>query len=329
MQIYYDNAEIPFNAIEKLSEYDLDSTTSEDYGILDNDEIEAAGGLDLLMQELTGYCVGFAPRGPLGEYDAVSILSTECLAGETTETASVISSDTNSHNYPGAIISIPGGQFNMGSINGDSDESTNTGETVAVTMSDFKLSKTEVTLGQYKIYLAATGDPEYSQLPDFEANKKGDNFPVVGLKYDEMVKFCEYYGGTLPTAAQIEYASKGRFHNDPYGTPIDKAITYTNGARTTAEVCGEDDERANDYGVCDLAGNVWETTADTYSSNFYDRAASQDPTNPMEDDSGSYEVRGGSCYRNQWYARSAFRSFFNPDGRNGNVGFRCAWPQDS
>jgi len=334
MQIYYGQSDISFEAFDKLSQHDTynsgkteHATTTSD-GILDETEIDEAGGFDVLMQELNGFCVGFTPRGPLGAYDVVPILTSECVVSEPAGVP-LERAVSSVPNYTGDVINIPGGQFEMGSINGDSDESTSTGETVAVTMSDFRLSKTEVTIGQYKAYLEATGDPEYSKLPDFEANKKGDDYPVVGLTYNEKIQFCEYYGGTLPTAAQIEYASKGRSHTDPYGTPIDKAIIYSNGARATAEVCGENDERANDYGVCDLAGNVWETTLDAYDARFYDLASSQDPSNPLTESSRYYEVRGGSWNYIQRNARSANRLSYNPDYRYFIIGFRCAWPQDS
>lgn len=242
-------------------------------------------------------------------------------------TASSSTTTPNGKTYSDGIVDIPGGQFEMGSVNGDSDEHKSDGTTVKVTMSGFKLSKSEVTVGQYKAYLATTGDPQYSKLPDYPENKKGDDFPVVGLKYGEKQAFCQYYGGTLPTAAQIEYASKGPSHTDGYGTPFDKAAIYRNGFKTTAEVCGSNDERANGYGVCDLAGNVWETTLDQYDEDFYDRMATRDPSNPLTDSASQYvELRGGSWLNYDWGSRSAFRNFDFAVYRSNDVGFRCAWP---
>ena len=269
-----------------------------------------------------------------GEFDinAVDELLT-VLAGRpdssrtSPRTASSSTTTPNGKTYSDGIVEIPGGQFEMGSVNGDSDEHKSDGTTVRVTVSGFQLSKSEVTVGQYKAYLAVTGDPQYSKLPDFSENKKGDHFPVVGLKYDEKMAFCKFYGGTLPTAAQIEYASKGPSHTDAYGSPRDKAATYDNGFRETAEVCGSNDERANGYGVCDLAGNVWETTSDQYDNDFYDRMATRDPSNPLTDSASQYvELRGGSWYSYDWRYRSADRLDDGAGDRSDFVGFRCAWP---
>lgn len=329
MKIYFGESDPLVQKI--LAEYDINGAPDL---ALDDHELEVAGGFDQVMQELRGLCAGIAPKGPLGEYDVVDILSGDCKMAEQSNTpkVSVSSKTPNGREYPGLIVDIPGGEFEMGSINGDSDEHTSNGETVRVKMSAFRLSKTEVTVGQYKAYLKETGDPTYSKLPGFSENKKGDDYPVVGLPFAEKVAFARYYGATLPTAAQIEYASRGPNHTDIYGTPIDKAVILTNGNRTTEKVCGENDERANGFGVCDLAGNVWETTSDLYKSDFYDGMSRVDPSNSFIE-SGKLccvEYRGGSFGYDAGNARAAYRgNGVGPVGRNCNGGFRCVWPQDS
>ncbi len=311
---------------------------------LTSDQLHIFTQLDTYNSGEDAYAVDATHDGILdsdhGEFDinAVDELLT-VLAGRpdssrtSPRTASSSTTTPNGKTYSDGIVDIPGGTFEMGSVNSDSDEHKSDGTTVQVTMSGFRLSKSEVTVGQYKAYLAATGDPQYSKLPDYNENKKGDHFPVVGLKYDEKMAFCKYYGGTLPSAAQIEYASKGPSHTDAYGTPVDKAAIYSNGFRTTAEVCGTNDERANGYGVCDLAGNVWETTLDQYDENFYDRMATRDPSNPLTGSARQYvEIRGGSwgngrwSYDDVWGLRSADRGYDSPVGPGVGVGFRCAWP---
>jgi formylglycine-generating enzyme required for sulfatase activity len=203
-------------------------------------------------------------------------------------------------------------------------------------MPPFRLSKTEVTVGDYKAFLRETGDPTYKRLPNFPENKKGDDYPVVGLTLGEKIQFARYYGATLPTAAQIEYASKGSRHTDLYGTPIDKAVIWDNGYRMTAEVCGAYDkvtgryERENDFGVCDLAGNVWETTSDGYDENFYDRMNKTDPRNLFIENRANYvELRGASFYNFARPARAANRFRGRPVLRYFYVGFHLAWPPDS
>ncbi|PIR16840.1 MAG: hypothetical protein COV46_06740 [Deltaproteobacteria bacterium CG11_big_fil_rev_8_21_14_0_20_49_13] len=119
-----------------------------------------------------------------------------------------------------------------------------------------------------------------NELPPYTENQRSDDFPVVGLTYNEKRAYCQAQGGDLPTEAQLERAMKGVDGVAPYGTPIDKAIIYDNGYRTTQPVCGPNDERTNSFGVCDLAGNVWESALDAYDQDFYSRMPSVDPYNP-------------------------------------------------
>lgn len=332
MKIHFESLDCP-RVYRELTQHDLtnsdDSTTGIPDDTLNDNEIDQAGGFKELMRMLSGYGAGVISKGQSDdEYDVVIVDKRFCEEAPMVEVAkSSISKTPNGKVFPGVIVNIPGGEFEMGSTNGDNDEHKSDGTTVKVRMSGFRLAKTETTVGQYKAYLAATGDSTFSKLPDYDENKKGDDYPVVGLSFLEKDAFCKYYGGTLPTAAQTEYASKGPTHNDIYGTPMDKAIVWDNGARTTAEVCGTKDERANGFGVCDLAGNVWETTSDEYKSDSYDHASLVDPSNPYKD-SGWLEYRGGSFSNDLRRARAADRVNDYPD-RDSNVGFRCSWPQDS
>ncbi|OGQ23512.1 MAG: hypothetical protein A3I05_01080 [Deltaproteobacteria bacterium RIFCSPLOWO2_02_FULL_44_10] len=266
---------------------------------------------------------------------------------------------------------IPEGTFQMGSTNGESDETTNTGKTVTVTVSAFQLQEHEVSVGEYQAFLDKAGSQltavlsgcsrgsstqtvqektldqlrksaakifvdsqcttietnseSKKSVPDFSENRKGPDFPVVGLTLSEKVDYCASLGARLMTAAERQRASKGPNGTDEYGTPINKAIIWDNGARTTAPVCGKHPERANSFGIIDLAGNVWETTSDAYEERFYDRMSSKDPKNPLTDpDKQFVELGGGSFYDSAGDARAAFRYYDSPDLRYGVVGFRCA-----
>ena len=92
----------------------------------------------------------------------------------------------------------------------------------------------------------------------------------------------------------------------------------------------------NRFGVYNLLGNVWESALDAYDRGFYARMASTNPYNPMTNpwtpenrDGQLEEFSGGSFNDRAGLARAAGRSNVNPDYRDGNDGFRCAWPQDS
>jgi formylglycine-generating enzyme required for sulfatase activity len=82
-------------------------------------------------------------------------------------------------------------------------------------------------------------------------------------------------------------------------------------------------KQANQYGVYDMHGNVWEWMNDWYGS--YTSSAQTDPMGPG---SGSYRVsRGGGWRFSLGNTRSALRDNTAPGSLDGHVGFRPARSQ--
>lgn len=275
---------------------------------------------------------------------------------------------------------IPAGSFQMGSMNGDSDEQP----VKTVGMTGFQLGQTEVSVADYQASLAKTASTQLQAvvsgcssgnasqsvlakagetvtalfnralqifssnscteikitkstpaLPNFSDNKKGGNYPVVGLTMDEKRAYCQAQGGDLPTAAQLHYASRFDDQDSVTGGK-DQRVIWDNGFRSTESVNGS---YKNRFGVYNLSGNVWESALDAYDKDFYARMASTDPYNPMTNpynyqtnpNGQLEEFSGGSFSSHARYARPANRYYDAPDNRNDVVGFRCArpLPQDS
>lgn len=236
---------------------------------------------------------------------------------------------------------VPGGSFQMGATNGGPNEQP----VRIVTMTGFQLGQTEVSVGQYRDYLQRSSpqtvyggvDTSWrglfkritrffsSGLPDFENNQRGDEYPVVGLTFDEKRAYCQAEGGDLATAAQLHFSSR----YDEEDSRTERLVIRDNGFRTAEPVTGGYQNR---FGIYNLLGNVWESALDAYDRDFYARMTLQDPYNPLTNpyhnatnpDGQLQEFSGGSWDYRQWFAHPRRRGNGRPGDRNYDDGFRCA-----
>ena len=151
---------------------------------------------------------------------------------------------------------------------------------------------------------------------------KGAYLPVERVTWHESKTYCNKLGKRLPTEAEWEKAARGGTTTTYYwGNEYDGAYAWTrkNSGNKTHPV-GQ--KKPNKLGLYDIAGNVWEWTADWYEENHYQKVSSSNPKGPS---SGSQKVlRGGSWYTSPDVVRSANRDWYGPTIRVDNFGFRCA-----
>ena len=209
------------------------------------------------------------------------------------------------------MIKVEAGTFQMG------DDYEKPIHQVTLTK-DYFMGETEVTNA---LWYAVMG-----KIPS--KSNKGDRFPVESVSYKDCLKFIERLSKLvnqrfrLPTEAEWEFAAKGGKKSQGYtyagSNAIGEVAWYTdNSGSKTHEV---KTKKANELGLYDMSGNVWEWCADWYSS--YNNGAQTDPTGPT---SGSNRViRGGSWGDAASYCRVAHRDSDSPSFRSNYLGFRLA-----
>jgi formylglycine-generating enzyme required for sulfatase activity len=213
---------------------------------------------------------------------------------------------------------IPPGTFQMGCSPGDSECGSDEKPRHQVTITKgFWLGQTEVTVGAYKRFAAATGR-KMPPAPDFNPGWTNEQMPIGSVSWDDAQAYCAWAGGRLPTEAEWEYGARGGSTAARYG-PVDEVAWYTANGGDQPHPVGE--KRANGFGLYDVLGNVWEWVNDWYDKNYYQNSPSQNPTGPT---SGTKRVlRGGSWAGDAGPVRASNRCPSNPASRNRNLGFRC------
>ncbi len=220
------------------------------------------------------------------------------------------------------------------------------GPSAQITLDTFEIDRYEVTNAQYSACVAAGGCStlDYGQCNIYEPSSgtwaiggkgpgslKGPQHPVVCVSWHQADAYCRWAGKRLPTEAQWEKAARG--HKDdrefPWGQNWEP--TWLNwgelagfgkddGFETSAPV-GSFPKNVSPYGAYDMAGNVWEWTADRFKSEYYAEAPTSNPTNTNQGD--ARVMRGGSWSFAGNGARVAYRYYNDPDVLDDAVGFRC------
>ncbi len=258
-----------------------------------------------------------------------------------------------SHRIPG-MIHVKGGTFHMGSNDGDDDEKP----VHSVTVSDFYMGKYEVTQGEYQSVMGT--NPSYSQFVPMNAglnapveqvswfnaiefcnnlsDKEGLRKCYSGLGDNISCDFSAN-GYRLPTEAEWEYAARGGNKSKGYmysgSNDLGEAGWYVQNAGDEL-LSGDWDVNkiidnnnkthtaggkiANELGIYDMSGNVWEWCWDWYGD--YSSGSQSNPRGPGQ---GSFRVnRGGSWINGASGCRSAYRGSRSPVNSNCVIGFRFA-----
>lgn len=244
------------------------------------------------------------------------------------------------------LVFVKGGTFMMGSDKRGSAEPEH-----EVILDSFYLGRYEITNEQFCNFLNEYGydyvkegkykgkemvpHDRYNGISMREIEKKGKiwkardgyrKYPVVQVSWYGAYEFCSYYGGSLPTEAQWEFAAKGGVYSLGYkysGSDTIDLVAWTNhnseyGYNRTGGLL-----LPNELGLYDMLGNVEEWTKDTYTEYYY---ASSPKINPFNDSIGDSKViRGGS--RSSYPSRFGIEDRENKDAwmTDEDIGFRFCY----
>jgi len=174
-----------------------------------------------------------------------------------------------------------------------------------------------------------------------------DKHPINCVDWNQASAYCESTGGRLPTETEWEYAARGNDARQyPWGNEPPDAkkldvcgsecasmakkrldLTWTplysgdDGWPATAPV-GSYPKGASPFGILDMAGNVWEWTADSFEA--YSEAPATNPHRSGSTESPRVCRGGGWSSDAPALVRAALRGTNDPADRNSLLGFRCA-----
>lgn len=241
-----------------------------------------------------------------------------------------------------SLLLIPIGSFEMGSNQEAHEKPLRT-----VNVGAFFMGETEVTYQEWKTVLAWSKSKGYEFKN--EGKGSGEKHPVTNVNWYDVVKWCNaksekeglapcykvsgtiYRQGEedsvscdwrlnsyrLPTEAEWEKAARGGLIGNRYPNSdslvVGSANFSWNGTREVGLYA------RNNYGLRDMAGNVWEWCWDWYKSG-YETGTSKDPIGP---NAGSVRVlRGGGWNSSANLCRVSYRNTSNPKDSYGSYGLR-------
>lgn len=218
--------------------------------------------------------------------------------------------------YEPEMIRVEGGTFTMGD---ECADSTNNEACPAhtVTLNTFSISKFEITQSQWKAVMGKN-----------PSSKNCDNCPVEQVTWNDVQDFINELNSKtgknyrLPTEAEWEYAAKGgnksRIYKYAGSNNIDYVAWHKKNSSDMTHSVGL--KQANELGIYDMSGNVWEWCSDRYGS-----YGAEHQTNPQGWGNDENRVlRGGSYYNYKQYCQNTRRFKSEATSRFYRIGFRLA-----
>jgi formylglycine-generating enzyme required for sulfatase activity len=246
------------------------------------------------------------------------------------------------HELTNSFVRIPGGTLKMGSPGNHPDRFDNEPKRLKLTIEPYFLCRYPTLNCHYRLFDPGHGG-EGRDYPwgSYTEVSPGDRNPAVNTSwydawaYSKWVRWNDSSGVHecgLPFEHQWEWAAKGgKDWRRPYwwGHEFDpgRCLSWESCAQLkkqgTATLPNSDDRAIqpyeNPYRLLDILGNVWEWCLNVYVDKV------RTPSDVTREDRGPFRAsRGGGWDSSARICRSAGRSWFSPEYRNVNLGFRLA-----
>lgn len=242
---------------------------------------------------------------------------------------------------PKGMVLVSGGNFEMGCSSQEKTCLDNSKPAHSVTLNSFFMDKTVVTNQQYSDFLSSFENQldiqdswlnvghnysgiEWLDKETFSPKKGYENLPVVGVNWFGATAYAKWAGKRLPTEAEWEFAAKGGIFSKGYffsgSNNIDEVGWYVeNGGESLHSVASK---KANELGLYDMSGSVWEWCSDWYGEKYYAESPSENPKGLQR---GKGRVLRGGCQINPAVScLTQIRNKYSPHFKGEWIGFRLA-----
>ncbi len=238
------------------------------------------------------------------------------------------------------MVIIPPGQFDMGSKDGEGNKTERPQHRVTFEHR-LAIGRYPVTYGDYSAFAASTGHEGKGAFikkgDEFKGDEEADwrspgfeqthRHPVVCVNWEDAKDYVAWLSaGTgmtyrLPSEAFWEFSCRaGSTTSYSFGETISDAQANFDSHVGQTSLVGS--YPANNWGLCDMHGNVWEWVEDTFHGSY--EGAPTDGSAWIGGTNSERVLRGGSWIDGPGDLRSAGRYGGNPGVRSDFVGFRVS-----
>ena len=187
-----------------------------------------------------------------------------------------------------ALVEVPEGPFIMGADDGTTEH--------RYFLNGFEIDRFEVTHKEFR-----------EQFPNHTYHESAGDHPVTKINWHQATQYCSRVGKRLPTSAEWEKAARGQAGwVYPWGDKLIKKTGHPHYSGVVKKSVGSNRKDISPYGVHDMAGSVWEWTAD--------------------ESGGQKIIRGGlwNLHLDFEYSKTYEKTVIPPIETFTFLGFRCA-----